>query len=111
LKLVIALVVLILFFGAKTALGRDNVDSEQQRAKNAICDIFESYCRQALSVSWCESRWRVWAKNGQYLGLFQMGSWERRKYGHGDGGYAQARAAFRYFIASGRDWGPWDCKP
>ena len=24
---------------------------------------------------------------------------------------AQARAAHRYFTASGRTWGPWECKP
>lgn len=80
-------------------------------AKKAICKTFGRYCGQALRVSWCESRWYVWAENGQYLGLFQMGSNERRIYGHGPGAWAQARAAYRYFVASGRDWSPWSCKP
>jgi len=39
-----------------------------------------------------------------------MGSSERAKYGHGNGGWAQARAAERYFIASGQDWSPWSCR-
>jgi hypothetical protein len=62
-------------------------------------------------VAWCESRLSIWAKNGQYLGLFQMGSSERRTYGHGNNAWIQARAANRYFIASGRDLPPWSCKP
>ena len=51
------------------------------------------------------------ARNGQYLGCFQMGSRERRTYGHAAGVWGQARAAFRYFVDSGRDWSPWECKP
>ena len=75
-----------------------------------ICDVFGRYCAQALRVSWCESRWRTDARNGQYRGLFQMGSSERRRFGDGPGSYAQARAAYRYFLASGRNWSPWSCR-
>lgn len=77
----------------------------------AICHVFGAYCSQALSVSWCESRHSTWAENGQYLGLFQMGSSERSIYGHGSTALDQSRAAHRYFVASGRDWSPWSCKP
>jgi hypothetical protein len=78
----------------------------------AICDVFgRRYCSQALSVSWCESRHSTSAQNGQYLGLFQMGSSERRLFGHGDTAREQAAAAHRYFVVSGRDWSPWSCKP
>lgn len=59
---------------------------------------------------WAQGRCSV-ADNGQYEGCFQMGSSERRKYGNGAGVWDQARAAFRYFVASGRDWSPWSCKP
>lgn len=77
-----------------------------------ICDVFgDRYCGQALRVSWCESRFSTTARNGQYRGIFQMGSWERQKFGHGSDAYTQARAAFRYFVASGKDWSPWSCKP
>lgn len=77
----------------------------------AIRHVFGAYWRQALAVARCESRLSVWARNGQYLGLFQMGSSERALYGHGSTPLAQARAAHRYFVASGHDWSPWGCKP
>lgn len=80
--------------------------------KVAICDVFgRRYCGQALSVSWCESRHSTSAQNGQYLGLFQMGSYERQLFGHGRTARQQALAAHRYFVRSGRDWSPWSCKP
>jgi hypothetical protein len=77
----------------------------------AICRVFGSYCGQALAVSRCESGLRTDAQNGQYQGLFQLGSNERRIFGHGPTALAQAKAAHRYFVASGRDWSPWSCKP
>jgi hypothetical protein len=80
--------------------------------KRAICAVFgRRYCRQAISVSWCESRHSTTAQNGQYLGLFQMGWSERRLFGHGATAHKQAIAAHRYFVMSGRDWSPWSCKP
>jgi len=66
---------------------------------------------EALQVSQCESGFDVNARNGQYLGLFQMGSTERRIFGHGASAEDQAKAAHRYFLASGSDWSPWSCKP
>jgi hypothetical protein len=80
--------------------------------RKAICDVFgRRYCGQALSVAWCESRHSTRAVNGQYLGLFQMGSYERQLFGHGRTARQQALAAHRYFVLSGRDWSPWSCKP
>lgn len=75
----------------------------------AICGVFGRYCRQAVSVAWCESHLSTKAENGQYLGLFQMGSQERRLFGHGRTAHQQALAAHRYFVRSGRDWSPWSC--
>ena len=77
----------------------------------AICDVFGRYCDQAIAVAWCESRLLTTARNGQYHGLFQMGSAERRLFGHGWTAQQQAIAAHRYFVHSGRDWSPWSCKP
>lgn len=106
------MVLTIFMLGTRqTALGQERISLKQQRAKNAICAVFGQYCRQALTVTWCESRWKTTAKNGKYLGLFQMGKDERKKYGHGPGSWRQARAAFRYFVDSGKDWSPWTCKP
>ncbi len=79
--------------------------------EKAICHVFGSDCRQALQVARCESGIRTTAQNGQYLGLFQMGSNERQMFGHGGSALDQARAAHRYFVLSGRDWSPWSCKP
>ena len=79
--------------------------------KAAICDAFDRFCGQALQVAWCESRLQTTAQNGQYLGLFQMGAYARELYGHGSTAHDQAVAAHRYFVASGRDWSPWSCKP
>jgi hypothetical protein len=77
----------------------------------AIRHVFGVYADQALAVAWCESRYSVTAANGRYLGLFQMGSSERARYGHGADALTQARAAYRYFVAAGRDWSPWTCRP
>ena len=82
----------------------------------AIGIVFGPYARAAVAVASCESGsyWparATYAANGEYLGMFQMGESERRLFGHGPSAIAQARAAFRYFVASGRDWSPWTCKP
>jgi len=79
--------------------------------ESAICRVFGPHCREALRVARCESGMRTGAVNGQYLGLFQMGTQERRLFGHGDSAEEQARAAHRYFVVSGRDWSPWSCRP
>ena len=60
-----------------------------QSPEKAICHVFGSYCEQALQVARCESGLRTCAQNGQYLGMFQMGSNERPLFGHGD---SRARA-------------------
>jgi len=77
----------------------------------AICFVFRDHCGEALRVARCESGYRTTAQNGQYLGMFQMGTDERRLFGHGPTALAQAKAAYRYFVRSGRDWSPWSCKP
>jgi len=78
--------------------------------KAAICAVFGDDCQEAVAVAWCESHLSTTAQNGQYLGLFQMGSYERRLFGHGPTAHAQAVAAHRYFVRSGRDWSPWSCR-
>lgn len=85
--------------------------SVERSPEKAICHVFGTYCEQALQVARCESGYRTTAQNGQYHGIFQMGSHERQTYGHGATALAQAKAAYRYFVLSGRDWSPWSCKP
>jgi hypothetical protein len=72
-----------------------------------ICRIFGSECSNAIRVARCESHLYVGAHNGQFLGLWQMGSWARARYGHGPDALTQTRAAHRYFLDAG--WGPWEC--
>jgi hypothetical protein len=83
---------------------------DRMKPRQAICNVFGRYCSQAVNVAWCESRLSTTAQNGQYLGMFQMGSSERRLFGHGPTPHAQAVAAHRYFVVSGRDWSPWGCR-
>jgi hypothetical protein len=78
--------------------------------RKAICTVFGSRCREAVAVAWCESRLNTTAQNGQYQGLFQMGSHERTLFGHGRTAHDQSLAAHRYFVRSGRDWSPWACR-
>jgi len=82
-------------------------------AITAIRLVFGPYGEQAIRVSSCETggTFDVNAQNGQYLGLFQMGTYARGRYGHSSTALGQAQAAYRYFVDSGRGWGPWECKP
>lgn len=73
--------------------------------------VFGDYGSEAVSVAYCESRLSVFARNGQYLGLFQMGDYARSRYGHGWDAWTQSRAAYRYFVDAGKDWSPWQCRP
>jgi hypothetical protein len=98
---------------------------------NAVHAIQQSWCgkanvecyegNRAVRVAQCEASDLWWwtrnkptqARNGQYRGMFQMGSSERRTYGHGPDPWSQARAAHYYWSITGRDWSPWDpaCRP
>lgn len=75
-----------------------------------IRSVFGTYGDQAVRVARCESGLNTAAANGQYLGLFQMGSYARSRYGHGYDAWTQSRAAYRYFVDSGRNWSPWTCR-
>lgn len=76
-----------------------------QTVPQQIRSVFGSAGNKAVAVSWCESRHQTTATNGQYRGLFQMGSRERARFGHGPDALTQIRAAYAYFILSG--WSPW----
>src|SRR5262245_15084845 len=72
-----------------------------------ICRVFGSQCRKAQSVARCESGFNVYARNGQYWGLFQFGSFARAHYGFAWDAWTQTRAAYRYYRDAG--WSPWTC--
>jgi hypothetical protein len=72
-----------------------------------ICSVFGSDCTMALRVAYRESRYSIYASNGQYKGIFQMGSAERARFatiGYSTA-YQQIVAAHNYFLVSG--WSPW----
>jgi hypothetical protein len=100
------IIVNVMIFVSKATASRSD-------AERVICQIFGPYCSQALRVSYCETggTYSTSARNGQYLGLFQMGSYARARYGHGPDAWTQVTAAFRYFADSHFTWGPWTCKP
>jgi hypothetical protein len=87
--------------------------SNYSQAKTAITTVFGRYASQALAVARCETggTYDPRSSNGQYLGIFQMGSNERATYGFGPSWLVQAAAAYQYFVDSGKDWSPWTCKP
>ena len=77
----------------------------------------------ALRIANCESTALVndniarrrglgrWARNGQYIGIYQMGSRERARYGS----YSIGSPAIRQVIAArnlwvARGWQPWACR-
>jgi len=79
-----------------------------------ICRVFGSVaCAEAVHIAYRESHFETWAANGQYLGIFQMGSTERATYGLHDShhhllystAYEQIVAAHNYYLVAG--WGPW----
>ena len=51
---------------------------EAATAQAAICTVFGSYCQEARRRRVVRVAPRTKAQNGQYLGLFQMGSYERQ---------------------------------
>lgn len=108
---VLALVVIVAFLAVQQAFGARPGEDYRTRNERVIRHVFGRYGDQAVRVAKCESGLSEWARNGQYLGLFQMGSSERRIYGHGNNPWAQSRSARAYFFDSGRDWSPWSCKP
>lgn len=104
---------LLIALGGATGTASAGHASNYKVAQRAVCHYFGSYCSQAMEVVKCETggTYSPWAANGQYLGIFQMGSHERATYGHGNNVWAQARAAWNYFSVTGKDWSPWQCKP
>jgi hypothetical protein len=115
-KRAIAFLALVLFIGGLAIL------AEQARAARppVPAPIFKAVRaewrspadrRKAFDVVACETgnTYDLEAANGQYLGIFQMGSRERRICGHGPTARAQARAARCWFDKTGADWSPWTC--
>lgn len=77
-------------------------------AEKVIREVWVEDPEKAISVARCESHFHTWATNGQYRGIFQMGTSERAKYGGSSSDVReQVEAAHRYYLAAG--WRPWAC--
>src|SRR5690606_9647548 len=72
-----------------------------------LCTFEPGTQRKALRIMRCESGGRTGAVNGQYRGLFQLGTHERKTYAYN--GYvsalSQVRAAWNMY--TWRGWQPW----
>lgn len=78
-------------------------------AETVIDLVFGAEAAYARTVAWCESKFSVYAHNGQYHGVFQMGDSERATYGGSSlDPWDQVTAAKRYRVAA-HGWGPWAC--
>jgi hypothetical protein len=107
-KLALTVTFLIALGGAAGQTAQASSGSSQyKQALRAVCFYFKSNCATAMQIVKCETggTYTPWSANGQYLGIFQMGSQERRTYGHGNNVWAQARAAYAYYRVAG--FGPW----
>ena len=110
--LIIALALALTFAPAAQGHWKPGIHNTRHAVNLAFCGKSNSYCAasvQAWQVTACESGHSVWARNGQYLGLFQMGDWARARYGHGVDPWKQSFAAARYWRSAG--WSPWECRP
>jgi hypothetical protein len=89
----------------------------QLKVRREIRDVFPKRHAQAVRVARCESHLWPWARNGQYLGVFQLSeSWRSyfRRYGLLTGRrhiHGQVVAAHLIFRGSGYRWTRWECKP
>ena len=92
-----------------------NAQAAPREVTRAVCFYFGSYCRQALRVAYCETggTYSIYARNGQYLGLFQVSAYWRRAIPgwHPHSAWGQARHAYRVFRLTGSNWSHWSCKP
>lgn len=112
LALIVLLIIGLAIAGPADAASVQGCTSHRRDLDRRACIIrvvFGTEGRTAVRVAWCESRLDPNARNGQFRGVFQMGSSERRRFGHGRTVLAQARAAKRYHDLSG--WSPWECGP
>jgi hypothetical protein len=73
----------------------------------ALKKYFRHEWRRAAITAWAEGHWNAYAKNGQYLGTFQMGSWARSNYGHSYNLVGQVRHAAANYRQNG--WSQWEC--
>lgn len=66
---------------------------------------------EAVAVAWCESRLNPAARNGEYLGLFQLGHYHYDRPGMDAPLTAAGNAAAAADLWVEAGWTPWSCRP
>jgi hypothetical protein len=108
-KLTLTVALSAVLGGAAGSTAQASKQTQYDVTRNAVCHFFKgSLCDTAMKIVKCETggTYTPWSANGQYLGIFQMGSSERRQFGHGNNVWAQAKAAYAYYSA-GHSFDPW----
>ena len=103
-----ALTALASALGGAGGTSTAEASNQYAQVQQAVCHYFRgSLCSTAMQIVNCETggTYDPRSSNGQYLGIFQMGSNERATFGHGNDVWTQARAAYRYYLKAG--FGPW----
>lgn len=68
--------------------------------------------KAAIEVSWCESKFYVFAGGrGAYQGPYQVSGLWRRKYARYWGSSMWERVKHAQVVQRNHGWGPWECKP
>lgn len=119
-RLIIALVLGLLIGLICNAAAHAHYRPGSHNVKHAInlawCGKSNLNCyagEQAKRVAYCETggTYDVWARNGQYRGLFQVSAhWRRAVPGFAYNPWAQARHAHRIYRLTG-GWSHWACRP
>lgn len=119
-RILVAAFVAFVLISLGPARGHWKPNTEHNRIhaiNHAFCQGNVNGCwrgNEALRVAYCESGVNLWnyaSNGGTYLGMFQAGPYMRARYGFSWSPWSQARSAYRYYVDSGRDWSPWECKP
>jgi len=114
-KLIASIAIIISsFFIVKPVTAGSNAESAKFAINLYWCGKVKKRCQtgdEAFRVAGCETggTYNIYARNGQYLGIFQMGSHERARFGHGWNVWDQAKAAHKYYVLAG-GWQPWTCR-
>lgn len=131
-KFTVALVIAVIVSLAVPSVGNASNVADIALTKKAInwafCSRSYKPCalgKEAVVVAGCETgqTYSVWSTNGQYKGLFQMGTGERRDYGLskgwmgiGNNPWDQALSGYNMYMKTkgedlSRPWHRWSCRP
>ena len=90
-------------------------DGEEMSIPEMIKAVFGSRAGEALRVARCESRYDPNARNGSYVGVFQIHrrthAWRIEKVGGKDLYDPLTNVRVAHALMKDKGWGPWTCSP